>query len=75
MKYYVTSNELKVIIAGPHIKDAEEAACEAFLSRYRPGINISPLIIVSQRGFDYCNHENDEDKVFDTCDILTKVGL
>ena len=75
MKYYVKSNNFEVVVGGEHIESAEDAACEAFLHYYKDNTVISPLIIVSERGFEYCNHEHIEDKVFDTCKILEKAGF
>jgi hypothetical protein len=75
MKFYVSSHDFQIVVAGPHVASAEEAAIEAFLMHYKEGITISPLIIVSERGFEYFEHEHYEDKVFDTCDILKKAGF
>lgn len=75
MKFYVTSYYFQVVIGGPHITSAEQAACEAYLHKYKGGTQVSPLTIVSERGFEYTTHDHEEDRVFDTCDILTKAGF
>ena len=75
MKFYVRSQDFEVVVGGPHIENAEQAACEAFLHKYKDGTKVSPLTIVSERGFDYTTHEHEEDTVFDTCDILKKAGF
>ena len=75
MKFYVKSNTFQVVVNGQHITNAEEAANEAFLMCYKEGMTISPLTMVSERGFDYFDHNHDEDRVFDTRDILTSAGF
>ena len=75
MKYYVKSYKFEVVVAGPHIDTPENAVCEAFLKYYDADKPLSPLVIVSERGFEYINHEHSEDNVFDTCEILKKAGF
>jgi hypothetical protein len=75
MKFYVRSNSFQVVVAGPHITSAEEAAKEAYLKNYKTGTVVSPITIVSERGFDYTTHEHEEDHVFDTVEILAKAGF
>lgn len=74
MKYYVKSNEFEFVVAGPHVTTARQAAIEAFLTHYDKQF-LSPLIIVSERGFEYHSHDYTEDKVFDTCEILKEAGF
>ena len=73
MKFYVRSHDFQVVVGGLHIKTAEQAACEAYLHKYKEGVQVSPITIVSERGFEYMEH--DQDKVFDTCEILKKAGF
>lgn len=79
MKYYVQSGQLSYTIAGPHVANHEEAACETVLCMRSQIISmsvvLSNLIIVSERGFDIFTHDLDEDKVFETKYILKKVGI
>ena len=75
MKFYVRSHDFRVVVGGSHITNAEEAAKEAYLHKYETRIQISPITIVSERGFDYMKHDHSEDKVFDTCKILEKAGF
>ena len=75
MKFYVKSHDLQVVIAGPHIKNAKQAAIEAFLRNFKIGVSLSNLTIVSERGFDYMVHDYTQDKVFDTKDILIEAGF
>lgn len=75
MKFYVRSQDFAVVIGGPHIENAEQAACEAFLHKYKERTKVSPNTIVSERGFNYTAHEHYEDKVFDTEEILRKAGF
>jgi hypothetical protein len=74
-KYYVVSGEIRVIISAPHINNHEDAACEAMLQYLQEGVSCAPLIIVSERGFDFHSHGSEEDKVFATNDILIKSGF
>ena len=74
-KYYVTSGEVQAVISAPHVKNAEDAACEAMLEYLQEGVNCAPLIVVSERGFSYFEHESAEDRVFHTNDILEKAGF
>lgn len=75
MKFYVKSRNFQVVVAGPHISNAIDAGCEAFITHYKDGTILSPLTIISQRGFDYLDHEHEEDEAFNTCEILKKAGL
>jgi hypothetical protein len=70
-KYYVTSGEMEVVIAGPHIESAKDAACEAILS-FR-NYELAPLIVVSEQGFDLSYHK--QDVVFSTVEIAKLCGL
>jgi hypothetical protein len=45
------------------------------LTNLQEGVTAAPLIIVSERGFDFHNHGQDEDIVFATNDILVKAGF
>lgn len=70
-KYYVTSGELYVTIAGSHIETPKDAACEAILSfRNR---ELAPLIVVSEEGFNLSQHK--QDVVFSTIEIAKLCGL
>jgi hypothetical protein len=75
MKFYVRSKDLKVVIGGNHIKSHREAAKEALLQFFTSHISIAPLIIVSEKGFDYHAHNEEEDSVFDTMTILREAGF
>jgi hypothetical protein len=75
MKFYVVSNELKMVIGAPHIMSQEDAACEAVLLTSGKGLCLAPLIVVSERGFDYFTHEIEEDRILVTHEILKKAGL
>jgi len=75
MKYYVKSNNLNVVVMGEHIKSPMDAACEAFLTHYQEGMLVSPLTIVSERGFDYHDHDHNEDFVLDSIEVLAKAGF
>lgn len=75
MKYYVTSNQLSVVVCGEHIKNPLDAACEAYLTHYKDYMIVSPNTIVSQRGNDWHTHDHDEDTVFETVNILAKAGF
>lgn len=75
MKCYVQSGEIKAMVGGPHIEDEETAACEVMLKHMTEGKSAAPLIIVSQRGFEFQNHGPEEDTVFATQDILKKAGF
>ena len=75
MKYYVRSHNLRVVICAKHIKTPEDAACEVFLLKYNENTIVSPLIIVSERGFDYDEHEHYEDVVLRTDVIMHKAGI
>lgn len=75
MKFYVKSHDFEVVIGGPHISNAMEAGCEAFITHYKDGITLSPSTIISQRGFDYMIHNYSEDEILNTCEILKKAGL
>lgn len=75
MKFYVKSRDFQVVVSGSHISNALEAGCEAFIMHYKDDITLSPLTIISQRGFDYMEHKHEEDDIFDTCVILKKAGL
>jgi len=75
MKYYVRSQDFEVVIGGDYIGNPRDAACEAFLRHYTEGTKVSPITIVSERGFDYTTHEHEEDHTFDTCEILKKAGF
>lgn len=73
MKYYVKSKQLEVVIGGAHINTPEEAAIEAVLRHCGEKI-LSPNMVVSERGFNFFNH--DEGDVFlITKDILKKAGF
>ena len=75
-KYYVQSGQLQVVIAGPHIENPKSAACEALLQYLPHGIVLAPLILISERGFDWFNHHTKEDDfVFATVDILKLAGM
>lgn len=75
MKFYVRSNQLQTVVGGPHIESAKDAACEAFLSYYKEDMVLSPLTIVSERGWDYVEHEDCEDVVLITSDVLKAAGF
>ena len=75
MKFYVKSQDFEVVLSGEHLDSAENAACEAFLNYYKDNIKVSPVTIVSERGFCYHDHDNTEDKIFDTVDILRMAGF
>jgi len=75
MKYYVASHDIKVVIAGPHIECAKDAAMEAMLGYSKVGTTVANLIIVSERGFDYDRHDDTEDEIFDTEYILKEAGF
>ena len=75
MKFYVQSGQMKVVIAGSHINSSEDAACEALLTYVPKGMVIAPLMIVSERGFDFNAHETAEDNVFSTRDMLKLAGM
>jgi hypothetical protein len=76
-KYYVLSGQVRRIIAAPHITDSKTAAIEACLQHSNGLVigDLAPLIIVSERGFDFNIHEQSEDTIFSTVDILTEAGL
>ena len=75
MKFYVKSQSFSTVVAGPHIASAEEAAVEAYLKHYKNNTILSPLTIVSERGFEYMDHDHNEDQVFDTLELLSKAGI
>jgi hypothetical protein len=75
MKYYVISGEIRTVIAAPHINSCEEAACEAMLKGMTEGVSASPMIVVSERGFELYTHGPTEDICFATQDILKKAGF
>jgi hypothetical protein len=72
-KYYVVSGKLNVVLSGRHISCARQAACEALLMYHN--CSLAPLIIVSERGTDFHNHDPTEDVVLATVDILKEAGL
>ena len=72
-KYYVLSGKLQCVIGASHIACPRQAACEAILM-YREK-DISPLIVISERGFDLHSHNESEDVVLATVDILKEAGL
>lgn len=72
-KYYVVSGEMEVVIAGPHVETARQAACEALLSFREP--KLAPLIVVSERGFQLFEHKDGTDQVFSTVDISKEAGI
>lgn len=72
-KFYVMSGELKVVIGGPHIGCARQAACEALLM-FREH-RLAPIMVISQRGFDVNEHEDNEDVFLDTEEIACEAGL
>jgi hypothetical protein len=72
-KYYVVSGKLKVVISGPHITCARQAACEALLM-FRDH-RLAPLILVNQRGFDLHSHNENEDVVLSTEEIAKEAGI
>ena len=78
-KYYVISGRCRIVIAGQHIENSQNAACEAiciYLKTHKPK-NLSYITIVSEKGFHLFEHEIDrvEDDVFETKQILKKAGL
>jgi len=75
MKFYVKSHKLEVVVGGPHITNAEEAAIEAFLRHYKYGTTLAPLTVISKRGFDYLIHDHNEDTIMQTESILKKAGM
>lgn len=70
MKYYILSGQLKTIV---NADDTEKAACNALLNN--TGVWLSPLICVSERGFDVLEHEQNEDEFFDTYELLLKTKM
>lgn len=72
-KYYVVSGELQLVLAAPHIGCPRSAACEAILMNKEK--NLAPIIMVNERGFDLHSHNNNEDVVLATVDILKDCGL
>jgi len=77
-KFYVLSGEIKTIISAPHIKTAQQAACEAMLINTRTNFAEAcpaPLIAVSEKGFDLTDHQQGDDFFFATVDILKKAGF
>lgn len=72
-KYYIWSGNLKVVMAGPHVSNAREAAKEAVLEHGGTHTKLCNQIMVSERGFDW-GHEKD-DVFFDTEDILQEAGF
>ncbi len=72
-KYYVISGELRCVIGGPHINCPRQAACEAILIN-RTHV-LSPVIIVSEAGFDVNYHNTEDDVCLQTVDILKEAGL
>lgn len=72
-KYYVQSGDLLVTIAGPHIKNAKEAAKEALLNHATNVTKLCSFTIVSEQGFDY-GHET-ADVYFDTCELIEEAGF
>jgi len=74
-KYYVQTGMIRVVMAGPHLENAEDAACEALLQYVGKGLDPAPIILVSERGFECNLHEHIEDSFFSTVDLLIKTGL
>ena len=62
------------VVCGPHIESPMDAAVEAFLRHYK-NQKLSPLVVVSERGFDYHDHHHTEDVVLDTNFVLQKAGF
>lgn len=75
MKFYVQSGQMQVVIAGPHIESPEDAACEALLKYIPLGAIVAPLMLISERGFDFNEHDITEDGVFATAEMLQKAGM
>lgn len=78
MKFYVRSFEFELVVSGAHIESPMDAACEAFLtvfSKPHRRCQLSPITLVSERGFDYHTHNHAEDVVLDTSEVFLKAGL
>jgi hypothetical protein len=72
-KYYIISGELEAVIAGPHISCPRQAAIEAVLTFKNK--SLAPLMIISERGFDVFGHDEAQDIVLATVDILKESGM
>jgi len=76
-KFYIQSGpKFSMILGGPHLNTAEEAAIEAIQIGARRQSLIADNIIVSERGFDFYSREVDrQDYLFQTEEILQKAGF
>jgi hypothetical protein len=72
-KYYILSKDLRVVIAGPHIANAREAAKEALLNCVDENTKLAPRLLVSEIGFDIGHEEDDE--YFDTVELMEEAGF
>lgn len=70
-KWYVSSGNLRVVIARKDIDTPLGAATEACLQSYNAKTKADVDIRVSERGFD----KHDDDIIFDTASVLRKAGF
>jgi hypothetical protein len=70
-KYYVRSGHLQAVVLAV---TPEQAAMKAF-RMLKEGMVISPLTCVSQRGFNFFDHEYGEDIFFNTVGVIQMLSL
>lgn len=70
-KYYVRSGHLQSMVLAV---TPEQAAMKAF-RMIKEGMCLSPVVCVSQRGFNFFDHEYGEDIFFDTRGVINLLAL